>query len=93
MPFYARLSDGWTPDARRRHTHAMSRDPSPTRTRLVVISVVAATVATGLIYVLLRFVFHKHWTGRDIVILFLAILVPYLIGPFRRRIFRGPARK
>lgn len=93
MPFEEERPAWLDAGPRRRHTHAMSRDPGPSRTRLLVISVVAATAATGVIYVLLRFVFHKQWTGREVAILFVVIFLPYLIGPFRRRIFRRPERK
>jgi hypothetical protein len=71
----------------------VSPDPSPSRTRFLVVSVLAAALATGLAYLLVRFVFHDQWSGLEVAIFFVGMLLAYLVSPFVRQFFWGPARK
>lgn len=64
------------------------------RGRFVFVSAVAATVATGLLYLMQRFLFHdaQGWIGVlvEFVLIFLLYLGGPWYGPRLRRFFHGP---
>lgn len=60
------------------------------RTRFVLVSAIASAIASALIFLLQRFVFHDDWGWPGVLIMFAAIFLAYLAGPWVRRFFRGP---
>jgi hypothetical protein len=64
------------------------------RRRFVLTSAVAAAVATSLLYLMQRFLFHDAQGWPEILVEFVVIFLLYLggpsIGPRLRRFFRGP---
>ncbi len=73
-----------------RHTPRIDAGPRHARGRFVLAAALAAALASGIIYLLQRFVFHDEWGWPSVLILFAARFLGYLALPWIRRFFHGP---